>query len=41
MDILPAIGGPIGDSTNYVLQLTIYGSMALISIFAVLGIKTE
>jgi MFS family permease len=35
------IGGPIGDSTSYVLLLTIYGAMALISIFAVLGIKAE
>jgi MFS family permease len=35
------IGGPIGDSTSYVLLMIIYGSMALISIFAVLGIKAE
>jgi MFS family permease len=35
------IGGPIGDNTSYVLLMIIYGSMALISVFAVLGIKAE
>ncbi|MEN8240850.1 MAG: MFS transporter [Chloroflexota bacterium] len=35
------IGGPIGDSSGYVLLMSIYGAMALFSIIAVLGIKME
>lgn len=35
------IGGPIGDSTSYVVLMCIYGSMALISLFAVFGIEAE
>jgi MFS family permease len=35
------IGGPIADNTSYVLLMIIYGSMVLISILAVLGIKEE
>jgi MFS family permease len=33
------IGGPIADNTSYVLLMVIYGSMALISILALFGIK--
>ena len=33
------IGGPIGDSSGYVLLMSIYGAMALFSIIAVFGIK--
>lgn len=35
------IGGPIADNTSYVLLMSIYGAMALLSIFAVIGIKEE
>jgi predicted MFS family arabinose efflux permease len=35
------IGGPIGDSSGYVLLMSIYGVMVLLSIFAVFGIKTK
>ena len=33
------IGGPIGDYQGYVLLMAIYGTMAVISIFALLGIS--
>jgi hypothetical protein len=35
------IGGPIADNTSYVLLMIIYGSMVLLSIFAVFGIREE
>ncbi len=33
------IGGPIADNLSYVLLMVIYGSMAVISTLALLGIK--
>ncbi|NIV10836.1 MAG: hypothetical protein GWN62_05965 [Aliifodinibius sp.] len=33
------IGGPIGDAQSYILLMGIYGSMAILSTFALLGIK--
>ena len=33
------IGGPIGDHTSYVLLMSIYGAMAVLSALALLGIK--
>ena len=35
------IGGPIADSVSYVLLMSIYGAMAVLSIFALLGIKEQ
>jgi MFS family permease len=35
------IGGPIGDTSGYVLLMSIYGGMALLSTFALIGIKEQ
>jgi len=35
------IGGPIADNTSYVLLMTIYGLMFLLSIVALAGIKEQ
>jgi MFS family permease len=35
------IGGPIADNTNYVLLMSIYGIMFLLSIFALFGIRIK
>lgn len=35
------IGGPIADANSYVLLMSIYGGVMLLSIFALLGIKGE
>jgi len=35
------IGGPIADNISYVLLMSIYGAMAVISTFALLGIKEQ
>jgi MFS family permease len=35
------IGGPIADANSFVLLMTIYGGVMLLSIFALLGIKGE
>ncbi|MGD8730486.1 MAG: MFS transporter, partial [Anaerolineales bacterium] len=35
------IGGPIADANSFVLLMTIYGGVMLLSIFALLGVKGE
>ncbi len=35
------IGGPIGDSQGYVILMSIYGLLALLSMFALLGIRSK
>ena len=35
------IGGTIADNMNYVLLMSMYGMMALLSILALLGIKND
>ena len=35
------IGGPIGDQSSYVLLMSIYGSMAVLSSLALIGIKED
>jgi len=35
------IGGPIGDGKGYILLMSIYGFLFLLSIFALYGIKEQ